>query len=80
MTGSFGPGSFKYQAFTCYDLNNGAQELDQFGVWTADLSVHVLLLLPISNSSLATQRPGTASSREDLAKCSLDSRVALLAT
>ncbi|KAF8502129.1 glycoside hydrolase family 92 protein [Russula emetica] len=33
---SFGPGSFKYQAFACYDLNNGAQKLDHFGVWTAD--------------------------------------------
>ncbi|KAI0266724.1 glycoside hydrolase family 92 protein [Gloeopeniophorella convolvens] len=34
---SFGPGSFKYQAFACYDLlDNGAQKLDQFGVWTGD--------------------------------------------
>ncbi|KAH9083636.1 glycoside hydrolase family 92 protein [Lactarius deliciosus] len=36
---SFGPGSTKYQAFACYDLlNNGAQKLDQFGVWTGDLN------------------------------------------
>ncbi|KIJ39475.1 glycoside hydrolase family 92 protein [Sphaerobolus stellatus SS14] len=34
---SFGPGSFKYQAFACYDLlDNGNQKLDEFGVWTAD--------------------------------------------
>jgi hypothetical protein len=45
ITGSFGPGSFKYQAFACYDLNNGAQKLDQFGVWTADSSVYALSLL-----------------------------------
>ncbi|KAH9998474.1 glycosyl hydrolase family 92-domain-containing protein [Russula compacta] len=25
-------------SFACYDLNNGAQKLDQFGVWTADLN------------------------------------------
>lgn len=49
MTDSFGPGLFKYQAFACYDLNNGAQKLDQFGVWTADSSVYVLLLLPVGN-------------------------------
>ncbi|KAI0298528.1 glycoside hydrolase family 92 protein [Russula brevipes] len=29
-------GSFKYQAFACYDLHSGGQKLDQFGVWTAD--------------------------------------------
>jgi len=44
MAGSFGPGSFKYQAFACYDLNNGAQKLGQFGVWTADSSVYVLIV------------------------------------
>ncbi|KAI0254149.1 glycosyl hydrolase family 92-domain-containing protein [Lactifluus subvellereus] len=34
---SFGPGAFKYQAFACYDLlDNGAQKLDQFAVWTGD--------------------------------------------
>ena len=61
MTDSFGPGLFKYQAFACYDLNNGAQKLDQFGVWTADSSVYVLLLLPVGNWSLATQeRPRRA--------------------
>jgi hypothetical protein len=49
MTGSFGPGSFKYQAFACYDLNSGAQKLDQFGVWTADSSVYVFSLLPVGN-------------------------------
>ena len=49
-TGSFGPGSFKYQAFACYDLlNNGAQKLDQFGVWTADPSVYVFSLCPVGN-------------------------------
>lgn len=38
---SFGPGSFKYQAFACYDLNdNGAQKLDQYGVWTGDPYVY----------------------------------------
>ena len=49
MAGSFGPGSFKYQAFACYDLNNGGQKLDQFGVWTADSSVYVLSSLPVGN-------------------------------
>src|SRR6266852_9875771 len=48
-TGSFGPGSFKYQAFACYDLNNGAQKLNQFGVWTADSSVYVLSSFPVGN-------------------------------
>jgi hypothetical protein len=49
MMGSFGPGSFKYQAFACYDLNNGAQKLNQFGVWTADSSVYVLSMLPVGD-------------------------------
>ncbi|KAF5380259.1 hypothetical protein D9757_008192 [Collybiopsis confluens] len=31
---SFGPTSFNYQAFACYDLlNNGNQTLDEYGVW-----------------------------------------------
>ncbi|EJD52455.1 glycosyl hydrolase [Auricularia subglabra TFB-10046 SS5] len=34
---SFGPGLFFYEAYACYDvLDGGKQELDQFGVWTAD--------------------------------------------
>ncbi|KAF8199830.1 glycoside hydrolase family 92 protein [Mycena galopus ATCC 62051] len=34
---SFGPGSFHYQAFACYDLlDGGAQTLSEYGVWTAD--------------------------------------------
>ncbi|KAJ7451768.1 glycoside hydrolase family 92 protein [Mycena galericulata] len=34
---SFGPGNFHYQAFACYDLlDNGAQKLSEYGVWTAD--------------------------------------------
>ncbi|KIK69222.1 glycoside hydrolase family 92 protein [Collybiopsis luxurians FD-317 M1] len=31
---SFGPTSFNYQAFACYDLlNNGNQTLDEYGIW-----------------------------------------------
>ncbi|KZT22603.1 glycoside hydrolase family 92 protein [Neolentinus lepideus HHB14362 ss-1] len=34
---SFGPGRYNYQAFACYDLlNNGAQKLGEYGVWTGD--------------------------------------------
>ncbi|KAL5528179.1 hypothetical protein ACEPAF_7315 [Sanghuangporus sanghuang] len=36
---SFGPASFHYQAFACYDLlsnGNGTQKLDEFGMWTGD--------------------------------------------
>ncbi|KAJ3981405.1 glycoside hydrolase family 92 protein [Lentinula detonsa] len=34
---SFGPGSFSYQAFSCYDLlNNGNQTLDEYGIWEAN--------------------------------------------
>ena len=34
---SFGPGSFNYQTFACYDLlNGGNQTLDEYGVWTAN--------------------------------------------
>ncbi|KAL1738916.1 glycoside hydrolase family 92 protein, partial [Schizophyllum fasciatum] len=34
---SFGPGSFNYQTFACYDLlNGGNQSLDEYGVWTAN--------------------------------------------
>ncbi|KAJ7745436.1 glycoside hydrolase family 92 protein [Mycena maculata] len=34
---SFGPGNFHYHAFACYDLlDNGAQTLSEYGVWTAD--------------------------------------------
>ncbi|KAK2467881.1 hypothetical protein APHAL10511_000176 [Amanita phalloides] len=34
---SFGPPRYNYQAFACYDLlNNGAQKLSEYGVWTAD--------------------------------------------
>ncbi len=54
-TGSFGPGSFKYQAFACYDLNNGAQKRDQFGVWTADSSVCSSSCFRMVNQSLDTQ-------------------------
>jgi putative alpha-1,2-mannosidase len=43
---SFGPGSFKYQAFACYSLNNGAQKLDQFGVWTRDQYVYAFSFFP----------------------------------
>ncbi|KAJ8472735.1 hypothetical protein ONZ51_g8332 [Trametes cubensis] len=32
---SFGPGSYNYQAFACYDiLDGGKQKLDEYGVWT----------------------------------------------
>ncbi|KAI0310652.1 glycoside hydrolase family 92 protein [Amylostereum chailletii] len=34
---SFGPTTFQYQAFACYDLlANGSQKLDQYGIWTGD--------------------------------------------
>ncbi|KAI0032107.1 glycoside hydrolase family 92 protein [Vararia minispora EC-137] len=34
---SFGPGSFAYQAFACYDLlNGGSQKLDQYGIWRSN--------------------------------------------
>jgi len=34
---SFGPGIYHYQAFACYDLlNNGAQKLSEYGIWTGD--------------------------------------------
>ncbi|OAX37357.1 glycoside hydrolase family 92 protein [Rhizopogon vinicolor AM-OR11-026] len=34
---SFGPGTYQYQAFACYDLsNNGAQKLSEYGIWTGD--------------------------------------------
>ncbi|KAJ3538305.1 hypothetical protein NM688_g6540 [Phlebia brevispora] len=34
---SWGPGRFNYQAFACYDLNNGGnQSIDEFGIWTAN--------------------------------------------
>ncbi|EJD03194.1 glycoside hydrolase family 92 protein [Fomitiporia mediterranea MF3/22] len=36
---SFGPPSFHYQAFACYDLlsnANGTQKLDEYGMWTGD--------------------------------------------
>ncbi|OJA12651.1 hypothetical protein AZE42_08696 [Rhizopogon vesiculosus] len=34
---SFGPGSYQYQAFACYDLsNNGTQKLSEYGIWTGD--------------------------------------------
>ncbi|KAF9449192.1 glycoside hydrolase family 92 protein, partial [Macrolepiota fuliginosa MF-IS2] len=34
---SFGPTQFHYQAFACYDLlDNGKQQLDEWGVWTGD--------------------------------------------
>jgi hypothetical protein len=34
---SFGPGTFAYQAFACYDLlNGGSQKLDQYGTWRAN--------------------------------------------
>ncbi|KAH9176527.1 glycoside hydrolase family 92 protein [Lactarius sanguifluus] len=50
---SFGPGSTKYQAFACYDLfNNGAQKLDQFGVWTGDLSVNGVVARGLGETSL----------------------------
>jgi len=43
--GSFGPGSFKYQAFACYDLYyNGTQKMDQFGIWTRGRYVYSILL------------------------------------
>lgn len=54
--GSFGPGLFKYQAFACYDLNNGAQKLDQFGVWTADPYVHSFLLVLVGEPKVVTSR------------------------
>jgi hypothetical protein len=60
-TGSFGPGSSTYQAFACYDLNNGGQNLSQFGIWTADSSVSVVLLLPICELNFGNI--GTAMSR-----------------
>jgi hypothetical protein len=42
--GSFGPGSFTYQAFACYDLDyNGTQKLDQFGIWTRGQYVRSIL-------------------------------------
>ena len=39
---SFGPGSFNYQAFACYDLlNGGKQQLSEYGVWTGDTWVFI---------------------------------------
>jgi hypothetical protein len=65
---SFGPGSFKYQAFACYDLNNnGAQKLDQFGVWTGDPYVH-RILLPFFRRADQICHIETALSREVSAK------------
>ncbi|KIY53439.1 glycoside hydrolase family 92 protein [Fistulina hepatica ATCC 64428] len=35
---SWGPSSYNYSAFSCYDLlNQGSQTLDEYGVWTANL-------------------------------------------
>jgi putative alpha-1,2-mannosidase len=49
---SFGPGSFKYQAFACYDLNNNAtQKLDQYGVWTGDPYAYPLSFFQRVNQS-----------------------------
>ena len=32
---SFGPGTYGYQAFACYDiLDGGKQKLSEYGVWT----------------------------------------------
>ena len=37
LKSSFGPGSFSYQAFACYDLlDGGKQKLGEYGVWTGD--------------------------------------------
>ncbi|KAG2148635.1 glycoside hydrolase family 92 protein [Suillus bovinus] len=34
---SFGPGSYHYQVFACYDLlNGGTQKLSEYGIWTGD--------------------------------------------
>ncbi|KAJ7646924.1 glycoside hydrolase family 92 protein [Roridomyces roridus] len=34
---SFGPGSFNYQAFACYDiLDGGAQQLSEYGLWSGN--------------------------------------------
>jgi hypothetical protein len=42
---SFGPASFKYQAFACYDIDyNGTQKLNQFGIWTRGQYVYTILL------------------------------------
>lgn len=42
---SWGPGSFNYQAFACYDLlNGGNQTLDEYGIWTADSCVFIIML------------------------------------
>ena len=43
---SWGPGQFNYQAFACYDLNNGGnQTLDEYGIWTADMYVSLCLFV-----------------------------------
>jgi hypothetical protein len=37
---SFGPGSYNYNAYACYDLTNGGtQTLDEYGIWQGDSSV-----------------------------------------
>jgi putative alpha-1,2-mannosidase len=34
---SWGPGSFFYSAYACYDLTNGGkQKIDEYGIWEAD--------------------------------------------
>ncbi|KZV68558.1 glycoside hydrolase family 92 protein [Peniophora sp. CONT] len=34
---SFGPGSYSYKAFACYDvLNGGSQTLDEYGLWSGN--------------------------------------------
>ena len=34
---SFGPWMYHYQALACYDrLNNGAQKLSEYGIWTGN--------------------------------------------
>lgn len=34
---SFGPSSFNYQAFACYDLlDGGKQTLDEYGIWSGN--------------------------------------------
>ena len=43
---SFGPGSFNYQAFACYDLlDGGKQTLDEYGIWSGNQLVFVSSIL-----------------------------------
>ncbi|KAI0267212.1 glycoside hydrolase family 92 protein [Russula aff. rugulosa BPL654] len=55
---SFGPESFTYQAFACYDLNNDGQNLGQFGIWTVDPNGDVIRGLGETQLMVPANPPG----------------------